>query len=77
MKKIGIPKASEVRGALAPGLAAVIGHDCLTIWKNDRDREWGWFGAKVMCDLLEKAMKEKQKSDDLRNALYYEDNERF
>ena len=51
MKKIGIPKASEVRGALAPGLAAVIGHDCLTIWKNDREREWKWFLIKMYSDI--------------------------
>lgn len=51
MKKIGIPKASEVKGALAPGLAAVIGHDCLTIWKNDREREWKWFLKKMFSDI--------------------------
>lgn len=77
MKKVVIPKASEVKGALAPGLAAVIAHDCLTIWRNDREREWKWFGAKVIADLLEKALEEKQKSEDLRIASYYEDNERF
>ena len=77
MRKVGIPKASEVKGALAPGLAAVIAHDCLTIWRNDRDREWKWFGAKVICDLLEKAVEEKQEAEDFINATYYEDNERF
>ena len=51
MKKIGIPKASEVKGALAPGLAAVIAHDCLTIWKNDREREWKWFVKKMSSDI--------------------------
>lgn len=51
MKKIGIPKASEVKGALAPGLAAVIAHDCLTIWRNDREREWKWFLKKMLSDI--------------------------
>ena len=52
MKKIGIPKASEVKGALAPGLEAVIAHDCLTIWKNDREREWKWFLRKMFSDIV-------------------------
>ena len=60
MKKIGIPKASEVKGALAPGLAAVIGHDCLTIWKNDREREWKWFLEKMASDIA-RAQNENQK----------------
>ena len=51
MRKIGIPKASEVRGALAPGLAAVIAHDCLTIWRNDREREWKWFLRKMYSEI--------------------------
>ena len=63
MKKIYIPKASEVKGALAPGLAAVIAHDCLTIWRNDREREWDWFVMKVRNDLLEKALKEKKEKE--------------
>ena len=74
MKKIGIPKASEVKGALAPGLAAVIAHDCLTIWRNDRQREWGWFGVKVRNDLLEKALEEKREKE---TDWIYDDNERF
>ena len=55
MKKIGIPKASEVKGALAPGLAAVIAHDCLTIWRNDRNREWKWFSGIAIVEMENKA----------------------
>ena len=64
MKKIGIPKASEVKGALAPGLAAVIAHDCLTIWRNDREREWKDFWYKAWNEIIrgwtEAAKKEKE-----------------
>ena len=64
MKKIGIPKASEVKGALAPGLAAVIAHDCLTIWRNDREREWKVFCYKLWPEIvrgwMEEAKKEKE-----------------
>lgn len=74
MRKVGIPKASEVKGALAPCLAAVIAHDCLTIWRNDREREWEWFGVKVRNDLLEKALEEKK---DRETECIYVDNERF
>lgn len=63
MKKIGIPKASEVKGALAPGLAAVIAHDCLTIWINDREREMKSFWREawpeiVRCWIEQKAEEE-------------------
>ena len=74
MKKIGIPKASEVKGALAPGLAAVIAHDCLTIWRNDRKSEWGWFCMKVRNDLLNKALEEKKARE---TEWVYDDLERF
>ena len=64
MKKIGIPKASEVKGALAPGLAAVIAHDCLTIWRSDREREWKDFCGKLWSEIIrgwmEEAKKEKE-----------------
>ena len=61
MKKVGIPKASEVKGALAPGLAAVIAHDCLTIWRNDRQREWKCFWRKAWPKIVRGWMKEKEK----------------
>lgn len=64
MKKVGIPKASEVKGALAPGLAAVIAHDCLTIWRNDRQREWDDFWKKSWSEIIKAwtkaAKKEKE-----------------
>ena len=63
MKKIGIPKASEVKGALAPGLAAVIAHDCLTVWRNDRVRDLKRFWRTAWPEIVRCWMEQNEEED--------------